>query len=117
MLQSASMPRHPHEVADRRSLLVHQRVAERLVQNPAIRDRARARVEQWRQSSEVAAAYVSKWAHVLAQPIDDIASLLRALDDEAASLRQVSPFAGVLSARERWELPRQEKAERDNEAP
>jgi hypothetical protein len=110
------MSRHLHEVADRRSLMLHRRVAERLIQDPAIRDRARVRVERWRQSGEVAAEYVTKWAHVLEQSIPNIASLLQALDDEAASLRQVSPFAGVLSARERWELLRQEKAERDHEA-
>ena len=38
-----SMPRHPDEIADRPSLLVHERVAQRLAESPSIRVRARER--------------------------------------------------------------------------
>jgi hypothetical protein len=110
------MSRHPHEIADRRSLLLHRRVAEHLARDPKIRDRARERVHEWRQTGEVAAEYANKWANLLDRSIPEIVSMLQAQDDEAKSLRQVSPFAGVLSARERWELLRQEKVEREHEA-
>lgn len=107
------MLRHPHEIADRRSLVLHERVAERLVEDPSVRQRALARVEGWRRSGAVAKDYIEAWLKLLSSPLPEIVGTLRSRDEEATRLRQVSPFAGVLSPKERWELLRREKAERE----
>jgi hypothetical protein len=109
----APMFRHPHEIADRRSIILHERVAQLMLEDPSIQDRARQRVQQWRRSGSVAQAYTDAWEGLLSCSVPEVVAVLRRDDDEARQLRQVSPFAGVLSARERWDLLRREKAERE----
>ena len=93
--------------------MLHERVAARLIEDPAIRERAMARVEQWRRSGAVASEYVDAWSRLLERPIDEVVATLQSPSEEAAALRQVSPFAGVLSPSERWDLLKREKAQRD----
>ena len=94
----------PHRRAELRSLSYHRAIAERLATDPAIVVRARTRVSTWQQTGEVHPQWAAVWERLLAQPL----SLLRAAlieDSEAmAAARQTTPFAGVLSPRERWDL-------------
>ncbi len=106
------MSRHPHEFADRRSLALHEQVAERLLGDPAVVVRARQVVAQWRATESVSAEYAEAWNRILNLPVTDIAHTLRENSETATMLRQVSPFLGVLSPRERWTILRQERATR-----
>ncbi len=64
--------------------------------------RARARVEFWLLSDgpehEV---YARRWLDLLSRPVDEIAVALVEDSQPMRDLRQVSPFAGVLSDEER----------------
>jgi hypothetical protein len=100
-----------HRVAEERSRALHALIADRLAAEPALLDRARARVEAWRVSGTVARPYVERWAAILAGPIDAIAELLRDPGEEARELRQASPFAGAVDPRTRWEVWRRVRAE------
>jgi hypothetical protein len=106
------MPRHPHELADRRSLALHEQVAERLSCDPSIVERARQVVERWDATQSIAPVYVRAWYQLLRLPIADIVTTLRECTETANALRQVSPFLHVLSPRERWEILRHERATR-----
>lgn len=96
-----------HGLSDRRSLVLHGAVAQRLREDPSLLERARERVEGWGRSGSVHPDYVQAWRELLAS---GAGAVLAALEDESErgqALRQVSPFAGVLSPRERWALLRE----------
>lgn len=48
--------------------------------------------------------YYAEWQELLAQPLDEICAVLTAETEKARRLRQNSPFAGILNAREVWEV-------------
>jgi len=93
-----------HAVAEARSLDLHKAVADRLLADPSLLERARARVRGWLADGSVARPYAEAWQAILAQPVEDVALFLAGTDERARQLRQVSPFAGVLDPRTRWEI-------------
>lgn len=58
----------------------------------------------WERDGSVAPFYVSAWKEVLALAMGELSQAVLAETEPAHALRQVSPFAGVLSARERWKI-------------
>jgi hypothetical protein len=96
-----------HELAELRSLAIHEAIARQLGARPELLERARQRVAEWLQTGSVAPAYAREWQRILSAPVDDIARLLTDPDQTARALRQVSPFAGAIGARERWTIWRQ----------
>ena len=93
----------PHRLAEVRSLAYHRAVAERLAREPAILERARARVRGWLRSTP-APHYAVAWNELLSRPLDEIGEFLNDDGERARELRQSTPFAGVLDPRERWRL-------------
>ena len=93
-------------LAAERSLAFHSVIAERLLQDPSILQGARHRVREWlAQTPE--RPYALQWNKVLAGNPDSVAAFLVDRSDLAEELRQSSPFAGVLDARERWRIWRE----------
>jgi hypothetical protein len=93
-----------HELADQRSLLLHREVARRLRNDPALAERGRARVDAWQREGSLHPLYVEQWQQLFS---GGLSAVLEAIEDEGElgrALRQVSPFAYVLPARERWRL-------------
>jgi len=93
-----------HALAEERSLALHRAIVEKARLEPALIDRARARVESWGERGEAHPYYVEAWVAVLSKPIDDILDFLVDPGEHACALRQVTPFAGALTARERWRI-------------
>jgi hypothetical protein len=93
-----------HRVVEERSLRYHAAIAARLLLDATILPRIRERVEEWIRTGTVAAYYAEAWRDVLCRPVSEISAWLRDDSETARALRPVSPFAGVLSARERWQL-------------
>jgi hypothetical protein len=93
-----------HRTAERRSLAYHSAIAERLVRDPAILERARARVAGWTASGAVHPKWSAAWSELLARSPTEICDKLREPSEHMTALRQVTPFAGVLDARTRWAL-------------
>jgi hypothetical protein len=100
----------PHRLAEERSLAYHRVVAERLAGEPLLLERSRARVRGWLQSGELA-PYAGEWDRILAMPLE--AMRLAVVEDTEAgrARRQASPFAGAMSAQERWKLWRRVREE------
>ena len=90
-----------HRTAERRSLAYHRAIAERIVRDPLILEAARARVRSWQ---GVHPRYVDEWQRVLEHTTSEIAALLVEDSERMTMLRQVSPFAGALDARTRWQI-------------
>ena len=105
-----------HRLAEERSLAFHRRVAEKIASDPAILERARARVDEWLQAGSVASVYATEWARLLAASPRVLSALLEDPSEHARALRQVTPFAGALPPRERWRIWR-EVAEANGRGP
>jgi len=93
-----------HAVAEETSLELHRAVADRLRSDPALVERARARVHGWLSDGSVARPYAEAWQVILAQPVVEVARFLTETGERARQLRQTSPFAGFLDPRTRWTI-------------
>lgn len=90
-----------------RILAQHRVIAERLRARPrAVLALARANLERWSGNyrDEPVPAWLSEWRGLLEGPLPELLELLTAGSEDAVRLRSSSPFAGVLSARERWQI-------------
>jgi hypothetical protein len=96
-----------HEQIDRRSLALARAVVEAIDQDPARvgLERARSTCKRWTLQSPSPA--VAEWSRILEREWEAIRLLLLDPGEEGRRLRQSSPFCGVLSPRERWEIYRQ----------
>jgi hypothetical protein len=93
----------PHRLAEERSVAYHRVVAERLEPQPVILERARARVQQWREE-DPSGPYAEEWARILSMPLADIKHALVEDSEAGRARRQATPFAGAIPPRERWKL-------------
>lgn len=88
-----------HDAAATRSLAYHRAVAERL-NGEEVSD-ARYRLSKLRAAGRLDPIYADRWEDVLAGSLAEIRKLLADPSQDAADLRQNSPFAGVLGEPER----------------
>lgn len=96
-----------HRLAEERSLAYHEAIAERMAVDPSILTAARARVRDWLGARDEPPHYALAWDAVLARPLDAVRAFLVDRGERARELRQSTPFAGALSARERWRIWRE----------
>jgi hypothetical protein len=97
-----------HQEIDRRSLALHRLVAERVMRDPALFEKARLTLARWRQTVCVASQpYLEEWERLMNQGVDACLSVAVEDSQRAAALRQSSPFSGVLTDRERFAFLRQ----------
>jgi len=93
-----------HAVAEDVSLELHRAVAKRLLEDPAVVDRARERVDEWLRDGSVARPYAEAWRDVLGGPPEAVARFLTDTGEKARQMRQTSPFAGALDPKTRWSI-------------
>lgn len=92
---------------DRRSLELHRSIAAALVDDPeAVRRTARRNVARMAAANPGARRLLAEWRRVLDGPLEELLELLVDPSQRARDLRQVTPFAGVLSAHARWRAQR-----------
>jgi hypothetical protein len=91
-----------HRVAELHSLAYHRAVARRL-DGPVVRE-ARRRIERWRAAGRIHPTWADRWGKVLEMPVEQMARAISSDSRAARSLRQTSPFAGVLNEQERRRL-------------
>jgi hypothetical protein len=101
-----------HAVAEETSLELHKAVARRLLAEPELIERARARVEGWLADGAVSGAHAREWQAILSQPIAEVVRAMTRTDEGARALRQASPFAGFLDPRTIWAIRRELSAGR-----
>lgn len=106
-----------HETHNQVSLEIARRVATELGRSPGWIEFARANLDRWSQRNADAPRLLAcyrEWRAILERPIPEIVGVLLDASDEGQRLRQSSPFAGVLSAREVWEIKRRLRDEQDS---
>lgn len=90
---------------DRRSLHLHRAIAEKLRRAPQeVLERARTNARRMKAQHRGAQALLGEWLRVLEQSVDEIVEVIIDPGLHARDLRQVTPFAGVLTAAERSEV-------------
>jgi len=92
---------------EERSIALHRAVAERLREDPRLVERARTRIDGWLADGRMRQAYGEEWRRLLTGPIDGLLAMLTRDDDHSRTLRQCSPFAGVLDPQTRWRILRE----------
>jgi hypothetical protein len=98
-----------HRLAEERSLALHREVAVKLRDRPELLEVARARVRGWLESGFVSRFWAKAWNEALDGVLEDVIARITDASESARALRQTSPFAGVLSPRERWEILRRHR--------
>jgi hypothetical protein len=96
-----------HEVQDRFSLELGQRIAAGLAKHPEWVDLASANLDRWSRQNQGAPALIrcyQEWRELLSRPLAEIIAILTEASDRGQRLRQNSPFVGVLSPQEVWEI-------------
>lgn len=97
---------------DRRSLFLHRAIARRLEATAeAVRERARANVARMREAEPEAEPLLREWEVLLDRPASELVAVLVDPGRRARELRQLTPFAGVLSAAERARVYREFREE------
>ncbi len=106
-----------HRLIDERSLAFHSLIAEKLRVAPVLVGHAQENIIRWqRDCSERARPTLLEWQALLEGPLDDLLSVLTSPDERATRLRQSSPFAGLLSSKERMTIIREFQARDANAA-
>jgi hypothetical protein len=95
-----------HELIDRRSLAMAQAVAEAIDRDPARAGLARARAVCRRWLADAPSPAVAEWSRILEQEWEAVRVVLLDPGETGRRRRQSSPFCGILSPRERWDLYR-----------
>lgn len=95
-----------HEQIDQRSLALARAVVAAIDRDPSRTGFERARTICRRWHLENPSPAVEEWSDILAREWDTVRPLLLDPGEEGRRLRQNSPFCGVLSPRERWEIYR-----------
>ena len=95
---------HPRN--DQRSIWLHRAIAYKLLAEPnTVLAKARQHTA-WMHHDPHTRAYAHRWDALLALPVDELARRLTENTEEMIALRQCTPFAGVLSPQERWDIYR-----------
>ncbi len=91
---------------DGRLLALHARVADKLRQNPdRVMSKAYANLARWQQLDPKGnETWIRAWTEILARGPAEVALLLVDPRERMRELRQSSPFAGVLTNRERLQV-------------
>src|SRR3990172_2485485 len=90
-----------------RSIALHAAVAAKLLAQPVLVERARAKLRQWLAAGGRSSPLWRRWAEILDKPHDAVLAFLVERSEEADWLRKASPFAGILTPQERWRILRQ----------
>jgi len=100
-----------HRLIDQRSLAFHRVVAEKLRTQPALLERAKANLQRWEAgASPRVRPALSEWRSLLDGPFQELLALVTTDEPRATRLRQSSPFAGLLTASERFAILREFQA-------
>ena len=95
---------HGHARIDARSLAMHRAIAAKLRRSPELFAIAWDNLHRWEQTAGRSAPYLKAWAELLRKPVEEVLGLIQQDSETMRAMRQNSPFAGVLTPKERWEI-------------
>jgi hypothetical protein len=91
-----------HQEFEARSLALHRLVAEKIRRDPSLLRIARENLARWRgRATPNDLEYLGEWERLLDAGLDAALAAATEESERAKTLRQASPFAGILTPRER----------------
>lgn len=100
-----------HVRNDHRSVRLHQAIVQKLLEKPdVVLAKARRNLLGMMRHSQTM-PYAEQWNALLDLPLAVLADRLIEESEEMTALRQCTPFAGVLSPQERWNIYRKFREE------
>jgi hypothetical protein len=97
-----------HARIEARSLAMHRVIAEEVRKNPRLLEAAGENIRRWRRQGVDVTAF-AEWEAILERGVAETVRMLTDPSENAARLRQSTPFTGVLTPKERrrfFEAPR-----------
>jgi len=94
-----------HRILDARSLAMHCKIVQKISRDPRLLKKAKANLSRW--SAKIDGSkprYLKEWQEILEEPWLKIAEIMTSMSEDATRLRSSSPFAGVLSEKEREQI-------------
>jgi hypothetical protein len=89
-----------HQEIDARSLALHRLVAEKIRREPSLFEIPKANITRFH-AADRDDRYLTEWARLFDVGMDAALSAATEDSERAATLRQSSPFGGVLTSKER----------------
>ena len=93
-----------HRLVEARSLAMHAVIARKIERDPGLLQIAVGNLERWSAKWETPPRWLEEWREILDQPWQYVAAIITEPNENAARLRQSSPFAGILTHQERWRI-------------
>ena len=98
-----------HIRIEERSIALHRAIADRIRTNPKLMEKAienlQKYLDQFAQENRTAPKSLTEWQDILTnRPGEDVLAFLVSSCESASRLRQSSPFAGILTPKERWRI-------------
>lgn len=90
-------------IIEKRILALAKVVSNRLKENPEfVIAKAKSNIKKW--SANQHEKYHDEWLTILDGSLNDILEVLNGEDQNSIRLRSSSPFAGIISQKERWNI-------------
>ena len=100
-------PAHPVTRDQKRSLFLHAAIAEELKNRPIeVVEIARRNISRMRSRNPGAWKLLDEWEQIVEGTTDEIVARMLDPSDRGQNLRQVTPFAGVLTPTQRFDVYR-----------
>jgi len=98
-----------HIRIEKRSIALHRAIADRIRTNPRLMEKARENLQkyldQFAQENRPLPKSLSEWQDILTnRSLEAVLEFLVSSGETAGRLRQSSPFAGILTPKERWKI-------------
>jgi hypothetical protein len=93
-----------HERIDRRSLALHRAIAGKIRANPSLIAIARDNLDRWSSTNGRSQPYWDTWREILDRPLGEVLDLMLEDSEHMTAMRRATPFAGILTPKERWEI-------------
>ena len=86
------------------SLKLHQHILSKIQMQPTLIDQAHSNLMRYHQQGRIHPFYFEKWQEWFLLDFNEQKEMLLSTDDDWITLRQSSPFAGILNAKERNQI-------------
>lgn len=94
-----------HRILDARSLAMHCKIVQKVSRDPLLLEKAKANLSRWSVKFDGPEPHhIKEWQEILEKPWPMIAEVMTSMSEDAVRLRSSSPFAGILSEREREQI-------------
>ena len=94
-----------HRIFEARSLAMHCKIVQKISRDPSLLEKAKANLRRWSAKNDgPEPRYLKEWQEILDKPWPAIAEMMTSMREDATRLRSSSPFAGVLTEKEREQI-------------